>query len=137
MVKICLSIANRAGCLTVCNVYAWPWSESRLLTLVCRLPRLATGGEGGDGHAIGIRYALAGAMDDDAAFSPLLLTSRPVSGSALAAALALPDDGKVIACDVTDQWLNKYNSRQVWQDAGVAHKIDLRIAPALETLEVS
>ena len=37
---------------------------------------------------------------------------------------------------MTDQWLQKYNSRQVWQDAGVADKIDVRLAPALETLEV-
>ncbi|KAF0308415.1 putative caffeoyl-CoA O-methyltransferase 2 [Amphibalanus amphitrite] len=55
--------------------------------------------------------------------------------SALSAALALPADGKVIACDVTDEWLKKYNAYQVWADAGVADKIDVRLAPALETLE--
>ena len=42
----------------------------------------------------------------------------------------------MIACDVTDQWLKKYNSRQVWKDAGVADKIELRLGPAIETLEV-
>merc|ERR1712212_1335228 len=53
--------------------------------------------------------------------------------SALAIALALPSDGKIVACDITDKWLNKYG-RAVWKDAGVEDMIDLRIAPALETL---
>ncbi|XP_037083730.1 caffeoyl-CoA O-methyltransferase 1-like [Pollicipes pollicipes] len=54
--------------------------------------------------------------------------------SALAAALVLPPDGKVTACDITDKWVNKYG-RPVWQEAGVESKIDLRIAPATETLQ--
>lgn len=54
--------------------------------------------------------------------------------SALGAALMLPPDGKVIACDVTDKWVNQYG-RPVWREAGVETKIDLRIAPATETLE--
>ncbi|XP_037081421.1 probable caffeoyl-CoA O-methyltransferase 2 [Pollicipes pollicipes] len=54
--------------------------------------------------------------------------------SALATALVLPPDGKVTACDVTDKWLNKYG-RPVWREAGVENKIDLRIAPATETLQ--
>ncbi|MBF2027327.1 MAG: class I SAM-dependent methyltransferase [Oscillatoriales cyanobacterium C42_A2020_001] len=53
--------------------------------------------------------------------------------SSLAVALALPPDGKVIACDVSEEYTAI--ARRYWEAAGVAHKIDLRIAPALETLD--
>jgi len=53
--------------------------------------------------------------------------------SALAVALALPDDGRVIACDISREYTDA--ARGYWEKAGVAHKIDLRIAPALETLD--
>jgi predicted O-methyltransferase YrrM len=53
--------------------------------------------------------------------------------SALAGALALPDDGQVIACDVSKKWTDL--AREHWALAGVAHKIDLRLAPALETMD--
>ncbi|MFJ2820556.1 O-methyltransferase [Streptomyces toxytricini] len=52
--------------------------------------------------------------------------------STLAMAQALPDDGAVIACDVSEEW-TAYG-RESWAEAGVADRIDLRIAPALETL---
>jgi predicted O-methyltransferase YrrM len=52
--------------------------------------------------------------------------------SALIVAEALPDDGKVVACDVSDEWTSI--GREYWQKAGVAHKIDLRLAPGLDTL---
>ena len=52
--------------------------------------------------------------------------------SALAVAAALPDDGKLVACDVSEEWTAI--GRRHWEEAGVAHKIDLRIAPATETL---
>lgn len=52
--------------------------------------------------------------------------------SALTVALALPEDGQLIACDVNADWTAM--ARRFWQKAGVAHKIDLRLAPALETL---
>jgi predicted O-methyltransferase YrrM len=52
--------------------------------------------------------------------------------SALVTALALPEDGQVVACDISDEWTSL--GRPYWQEAGVAHKIDLRLAPALETL---
>jgi predicted O-methyltransferase YrrM len=52
--------------------------------------------------------------------------------SALAVAAALPDDGKLVACDVSKEWTAV--GQRHWQEAGVAHKIDLRIAPATETL---
>jgi predicted O-methyltransferase YrrM len=52
--------------------------------------------------------------------------------SSLAMALALPDNGYVLACDVSEEFTGV--ARRYWQAAGVAGKIDLRIAPALETL---
>jgi len=53
--------------------------------------------------------------------------------SSLATALALPDDGRVIACDVSEEWTAV--ARRYWKRAGVDHKIDLRLAPATETLD--
>jgi predicted O-methyltransferase YrrM len=53
--------------------------------------------------------------------------------SALTVALALPDDGRVLACDISDDYTRI--GRPFWQEAGVAHKIDLRLAPAIETLD--
>src|SRR6266851_8251452 len=53
--------------------------------------------------------------------------------SSTAVALALPDDGKIIACDVSEEWTSI--ARRYWREAGVAHKIDLRLAPALQTLD--
>jgi predicted O-methyltransferase YrrM len=52
--------------------------------------------------------------------------------SCLATALALPADGSVIACDVNAEFTNI--GRTHWAKAGVADKIDLRLAPATETL---
>ena len=53
--------------------------------------------------------------------------------SALCVAEALPEDGKLIACDVSEEWTNM--ARDYWQRGGVAHKIDLQIRPAVETLD--
>ena len=53
--------------------------------------------------------------------------------SALAVALALPDDGRVLACDISDEYTRI--GRPFWQQAGVEHKIDLVLAPALRTLD--
>lgn len=53
--------------------------------------------------------------------------------SALVVALALPEDGKVIACDVSEEYTAI--ARRYWEQAGIAHKIELRIAPAVETLD--
>ena len=47
-------------------------------------------------------------------------------------ALALPDDGQVIACDVNEEWTAI--ARRYWKEAGIADKIDLHLAPAVETL---
>jgi len=53
--------------------------------------------------------------------------------SALAMALALPDDGKLITCDINNEWTAK--APYFWQQAKQEHKIELRLAPALETLQ--
>lgn len=53
--------------------------------------------------------------------------------SALAVARVLPEDGRLIACDVSEEWTSV--ARRYWNEAGVAHKIDLRLAPARETLD--
>ena len=50
----------------------------------------------------------------------------------LAMALALPAEGCIVACDMNEEWTGI--GREYWRRAGVADKIDLRIAPASETL---
>ena len=52
--------------------------------------------------------------------------------SALAVAMALPPDGVIVCCDINEEWTRI--ARRYWREAGVADKIDLRLAPALETL---
>jgi len=53
--------------------------------------------------------------------------------SALAVALALPPTGRLVACDMSEEYTAI--ARRYWQKAGVAEKIDLRLAPATETLQ--
>ncbi|WP_031405249.1 class I SAM-dependent methyltransferase [Thiomonas sp. FB-Cd] len=53
--------------------------------------------------------------------------------SALTVALALPADGHVLACDVSDEYTRI--AQPFWQQAGVHHKIELVLAPALQTLD--
>jgi len=53
--------------------------------------------------------------------------------SALTVALALPADGRVLACDVSDEYTRI--GKPFWQQAGVAHKIELVLGPALATLD--
>jgi predicted O-methyltransferase YrrM len=54
--------------------------------------------------------------------------------SALVVASALPADGTLVACDVSEEWTGI--GRRYWRQAGVADRIDLRLGPALETLAV-
>ena len=53
--------------------------------------------------------------------------------SALSVAAALPADGQLIACDVSEEYTSV--GRPFWNKAGVTPRIDLRIGPALRTLE--
>jgi caffeoyl-CoA O-methyltransferase len=53
--------------------------------------------------------------------------------SALVVALVLPENGRVVACDVSETWTAV--ARRYWAEARVDHKIDLRIGPAIDTLE--
>jgi predicted O-methyltransferase YrrM len=53
--------------------------------------------------------------------------------SALAVALALPKDGRIICCDISEEWTAV--GKPFWKKAGVEKKIDLRIGPALQTLK--
>jgi predicted O-methyltransferase YrrM len=53
--------------------------------------------------------------------------------SALTVALALPADGRLLACDISDEYTRI--GRPFWAEAGVAHKIDLRLQAALQTLD--
>lgn len=53
--------------------------------------------------------------------------------SALCVALALPADGKLVACDISEEWTAM--ARRYWAEAGVDGKIDLRLAPAVQTLD--
>ncbi len=69
-------------------------------------------------RAIGTRYALE--------------VGTFTGYSALCIARALPDAGRLICCDVSEEWTAI--ARRYWEKAGVSEKIDLRIAPALDTL---
>jgi predicted O-methyltransferase YrrM len=53
--------------------------------------------------------------------------------SSLAVAMALPPDGRIVCCDVSREWTDI--ARRYWQEAGVEERVDLRLGPALETLD--
>jgi len=53
--------------------------------------------------------------------------------SSVCVARALPEDGKLITCDVDEEWTGI--AQRYWSEAGIAERIDLRIAPAVETLD--
>jgi predicted O-methyltransferase YrrM len=53
--------------------------------------------------------------------------------SSTSVALALPADGTLVACDISEEWTNV--ARRYWQQAGVASKIELHVQPALRTLD--
>jgi predicted O-methyltransferase YrrM len=52
--------------------------------------------------------------------------------SSTAMALALPEDGRITCLDVSREWTDR--ARRAWADAGLEHKVDLRIGPAVESL---
>jgi caffeoyl-CoA O-methyltransferase len=53
--------------------------------------------------------------------------------SSLSVALALPPDGQIVACDISEEWTGV--ARRYWREAGVDGKIRLRLRPAVETLD--
>lgn len=53
--------------------------------------------------------------------------------STLCVALAMPDDGRIVACDINKEWTDI--AQRYWKEANVDHKIELRLAPALDTLD--
>lgn len=53
--------------------------------------------------------------------------------SSTAVALSLPDDGLLVACDVSEEWTR--TARKYWREAGVERLIELRLGPALDTLD--
>ena len=53
--------------------------------------------------------------------------------SSLCVALALPADGRLVACDQSEEWTRV--ARRYWAEAGVADRVELRLGPALETLD--
>ena len=53
--------------------------------------------------------------------------------SSLVVALAMPPDGTIVCCDVSEEWTAV--ARRYWAEAGVADRVELRLAPALETLD--
>jgi caffeoyl-CoA O-methyltransferase len=52
--------------------------------------------------------------------------------SALCVALSLPEDGRLVACDVSEEWTSV--GRRFWKEAGVSDKIELHLGPAAQTL---
>lgn len=77
------------------------------------------------GQFLGLLVKLMGAR--------LILEVGTFTGySALAMALALPNDGQLVACDVSEEWTT--TARRYWKEAGVDARIELRLAPALKTL---
>jgi len=54
--------------------------------------------------------------------------------SATRVALSLPEDGELIACDVSEEWTSI--ALRYWQEAGVDHKITLHLRPAVDTLQM-
>jgi caffeoyl-CoA O-methyltransferase len=53
--------------------------------------------------------------------------------SSTAMALAQPADGRVVCCDVSEEWTD--TARRAWTDAGVADRVTLRLGPAVETMD--
>lgn len=90
-----------------------------------------------------LEYSIMQVSADQAQFMALLLQlidARRIveigtftGYSALVMAEALPDNGTIIACDTSEEWTRI--AREYWQQAGVDHKIDLRLGAALDTLK--
>jgi O-methyltransferase len=64
--------------------------------------------------------------------NPILVEIGTLTGyTSLTLALALPSDGQIITCDITDQYVRQ----DIWKKAGVQDKITLKVGPAVDTLK--
>ena len=101
---------------------------------VLRRLRAETAGMPGAGMQIGPEQGQFMALLVEAIGARRTLEIGTFTGySALVVALALPPEGRVVACDVSEEFTAV--ARRYWAEAGVAGKIDLHLAPALETLD--
>jgi predicted O-methyltransferase YrrM len=53
--------------------------------------------------------------------------------SSLVVAMAMPSDGTIVCCDISDEWTSV--ARRYWAEAGVADRVDLRLGPAIDTMD--
>jgi predicted O-methyltransferase YrrM len=114
------------------NIEDYVWAHTREDDIAARL-RAETAAMPQAGMQIG---------PDQAAFLALLVRSIGAQRcievgtftgySALAVAGALPEDGKLVCCDINEEWTSI--ARRYWDEAGVSARIELRLAPALDTL---
>ena len=91
----------------------------------------------------GIRAAIMQITPEQGAFMAMLVRMIGASKtlevgvytgySSLSVALALPEDGRITACDTSEEWTDI--ARRYWKEAGVEHKIDLHLRPAVDTLD--
>lgn len=102
-----------------------PGVLARLRAETMELPRAGMQISPEQGQFMALLVKLSGAR--------LILEIGTFTGySALVMALALPDDGRLVACDVSEEWTA--TARRYWKEAGVEARIELRLAPALQTL---
>ena len=106
------------------NVEDATLSQLRAMSLSHRRGRMTTGIETGKLLAILCRAVNARKTLDIGVFTGC---------STVAMALAIPEDGQVISCDVSDEYTSL--GKPYWEQAGVANKIDLRLKPATESLQ--
>jgi predicted O-methyltransferase YrrM len=96
----------------------------RKATAAVRMSEMQIGAD--QGQLMGLLVKLIGA-------SRCIEVGTYTGYSALAVALALPPQGQLITCDVSAEWVNV--GRPFWREAGVESRIDLRLKPAIETLD--
>jgi predicted O-methyltransferase YrrM len=102
-----------------------PELMARLRTETARLPRGTMQISPEQGQLMGLLVKLIGARR-------ALEIGTFTGYSALAVATALPTDGKLICCDVSQEWTDI--AQRYWREAGVLDRVELRLAPATETL---
>ncbi|HUP23238.1 MAG TPA: class I SAM-dependent methyltransferase [Thermoanaerobaculia bacterium] len=101
-------------------------TQRRLREVTAELPQARMQISPEQGQLMGLLVRLIGARR-------VLEVGTFTGYSALSMALALPEAGKVLTCDVSREWTDI--ARRYWEEAGVSARIDLRLRPALETLE--